>query len=118
MAAERIPVDPYVIDSLMPDLVGHDRQPSAFVVVPLALAPHRGAASRATCASYQMIADGTGLSKGSAQAALRWLVRRGLVEAERPTADVGAVAAAEVPLARPIAVERRDGRRRASAGLP
>lgn len=84
MAAERIPVDPYVIDSLMPDLVGHDRKPSAFVAYLWLWRRTRGA-SRATCASYQMIADGTGLSKGSAQAALRWLVRRGLVEAERPT---------------------------------
>ena len=25
-------LDPYVIETLMPDLVGHDKQPSAFVV--------------------------------------------------------------------------------------
>jgi hypothetical protein len=85
MATERVPVDAYVIDSLMPDLVGHDRKPSAFVVYLLLWRRTRGA-SRATSASYQMIADGTGLSKGSAQAAVQWLVRRGLVDAERRTA--------------------------------
>jgi hypothetical protein len=85
MATERAPVDAYVIDSLMPDLVGHDRKPSAFVVYLWLWRRTRGA-SRATSASYQMMADGTGLSKGSAQSALRWLGRRGLVEAKRRTA--------------------------------
>jgi hypothetical protein len=27
-----LPLDAYIIDTLMPDLVGHDRQPSAFLV--------------------------------------------------------------------------------------
>ena len=27
-----VPVDAYVLDTLMADLVGHDRQPSAFLV--------------------------------------------------------------------------------------
>jgi hypothetical protein len=30
---ERIAIDPYVIDALTPDLVGHDRKPSAFRVL-------------------------------------------------------------------------------------
>jgi hypothetical protein len=31
-AADRIAFDAYVIDALMPDLVGHDRRASAFVL--------------------------------------------------------------------------------------
>ena len=82
---DRVALDSYVLDALMPDLVGHDRRPSAFVVY-LFLWRRTRAGSRATCASYQMIADGTGLSKGSAQAAVQWLARRQLIDAERRTA--------------------------------
>jgi hypothetical protein len=81
---ERVALDPYVIDSLMPDLVGHDRRPSAFVVY-LYLWRRTRAATCPTSASYQMIADGTGLSKGSAQKAVGWLARRRLIDVTRRT---------------------------------
>jgi hypothetical protein len=84
-AVERIAVDSYVLDALMPDLVGHDRRPSAFVVY-LWLWRKTRSASHAVGASAQMIADGTGLSKGSVQAAVRALVRRRLVEIKRRSA--------------------------------
>jgi hypothetical protein len=82
---ERVSLDPYVIDSLMPDLVGHDRRPSAFVVY-LYLWRRTRAATRPTSASYQMIADGTGLSKGSSQTAVGWLAQRRLIDVKRRTA--------------------------------
>jgi hypothetical protein len=82
---ERIAVDPYVIDALMPDLVGHDRKPSAFLVYLWLWRKTRGA-SHPTGASAQMIADGTGLSKGAVQSAVRALVRRRLVEIKRRSA--------------------------------
>ena len=31
-ALSAVPLDAYVLDVLMPDLVGHDRRPSAFLV--------------------------------------------------------------------------------------
>jgi hypothetical protein len=31
-SASSLSLDPYVVDTLLPDLVGHDRQPSAFLV--------------------------------------------------------------------------------------
>ena len=76
-------LDRYVIDTLMPDLVGHDRQPSAFVVY-LYLA-HRAAAGRQAPveASLQTIAVETGLSKTAVQRGLRTLTRRRLVRAEK-----------------------------------
>jgi len=52
----RIPIDDYVLDILMPDLVGHDHQPAAFL--------------------------GTGLSKSSVQIALERLRSRELIRSK------------------------------------
>jgi hypothetical protein len=73
-------IDRYVVDTLMPDLVGHDRRPAAFIVYLFLLsAVSRGPRDVAT-ASLQTIAVKTGLSKSSVQAALRHLKRRGLID--------------------------------------
>jgi hypothetical protein len=84
---QRLAVDSYVIDALMPDLVQHDRRPSAFLVY-LYLWRRSAAASRSAVASYRMLADGTGLSKRAVQDAVRVLARRRLVDVKRtsPTA--------------------------------
>jgi CRP-like cAMP-binding protein len=87
---ERVPLDAYVLDALMPDLIGHDRRPSAFIVY-LYLWRRSKAASLPVCASHQMLADGTGLSKGSVQAALRSLKRRQLIEVKRRNATAAPV---------------------------
>jgi hypothetical protein len=75
--------DPYLVDSLMPDLVGHDRQPSAFIVY-LYLS-HRAARARtrAVAASLQVLAADTGLSKSAVQAGLRRLVQRRLLRVDK-----------------------------------
>jgi hypothetical protein len=75
--------DPYLLDSLMPDLVGHDRQPSAFLVY-LYLA-HRSARARvrSVAVSLQAMAVDTGLSKSAVQRGLRTLVRRRLVRVDK-----------------------------------
>ncbi len=76
----KIEIEPYVFDVLMPDLVGHDKRPAAFVVYLYLL----GAATRLrrdrVGASLQTIATRTGLSKSTVQAALRHLVWRGLID--------------------------------------
>lgn len=77
----RIPVDRYVVDALMPDLVGHDRAPAAFVVYLFLWARTWGAGARSVGISHRMLADATGLSKSAVQAAVRLLVRRKLVRA-------------------------------------
>lgn len=82
---ERLTLDLYVIDSLMPDLVGHDRRASAFLLYLYLWRRTRGGA-KAAVVSYSMMADGTGLSKRSVQVALAWLLRRRLVELERASA--------------------------------
>ena len=76
-------LDAYVVETLMPDLVGHDRQPSAFLVY-LYLA-HRAlrARSRSVAVSLQTLAADTGLSKSAVQRGLRTLARRRLVRVEK-----------------------------------
>jgi len=73
-------IDSYVLDTLMADLVGHDRKPSAFLVY-LHLAALAQRARRDTVgASLQSIATQTGLSKSSVQSAIRHLRRRRLLD--------------------------------------
>jgi DNA-binding GntR family transcriptional regulator len=77
---DRFTTDAYVIDVLMPDLVGHDRRPATFIVYLLLL---RLAAQRRrdeVAVSLQTIATKTGLSKSTVQAALRHLRRRRLLD--------------------------------------
>jgi hypothetical protein len=77
--AATLALDAYVVDTLMPDLVGHDRKPSAFVVyLYLAGVAKRSGRDRVS-ASLETIAVKTGLSKSSVQSAIRHLRRRGLV---------------------------------------
>jgi len=73
-------VDAYVIDVLMPDLVGHDRSPAAFVVYLFLLRQATKAKRDAVSISLQTIATKTGLSKSSVQLAIRRLSRRRLLD--------------------------------------
>jgi hypothetical protein len=82
--SDRLHVDGYVFDSLMPDLVGHDRRASAFVVYLYLWRRTRGG-TRPAVVSHSAMADGTGLSKRSVQEAFRHLQRRALVETRRAT---------------------------------
>jgi len=82
---DRVPLDAYVLDSLMPDLVGHDRRPSALLVFLYLWRKTRGGA-RPTVVSLTMMAGGTGLAKRSVQTALDHLRRRDLIAVRRATA--------------------------------
>ena len=86
-------LDPYIIDTLMPDLVGHDKQPSAFIVFLYLWARARqrpagahGAAGKWTAASLQQIAVDSGLSKSAVQDAIRTLKRRRLIQGYQESA--------------------------------
>ena len=73
-------LDPYVVDVLMPDIVGHDRRPATFIVY-LFLLRMAGRSRRDTVSvSLQTIAAKTGLSKSSVQTAIRHLRRRQLLD--------------------------------------
>jgi Helix-turn-helix domain len=79
---QRWTLDSYVVDVLMPDLVGHDRRPAAFLVYLFLLKQASTAERDAVAVSLQTIATNTGLSKSTAQAAVRHLRRRGLLDPE------------------------------------
>jgi hypothetical protein len=79
------PLDPYIIDVLMRDLTGHDRQPSAFIVYLLLWYKTFGIGERSVQISHASIADATGLSKSAVQAAVRTLTRRRLIQSARET---------------------------------
>jgi len=86
--ARRAPPDEYVFETLMPDLVGHDRAPSAFIVFLKLWHACGGCGRRGKALSLTTLAVESGLSKSSVQSAVRRLERRGLVTVLRtsPTA--------------------------------
>jgi len=78
---DAVRIDRYVLDTLMADLVGHDRSASSFLVY-LALWTRGGAGRRAPVRlSLAELAEETGLSKSAVQAGVRNLVRRRLLSA-------------------------------------
>jgi hypothetical protein len=78
-------IDLYVTDVLLRDLVGHDRRPVSFLVY-LWLAVERQRRGCAVQISYSELAENIGVSKSSAQSAVRWLVRRRLLAVSKENA--------------------------------
>jgi Helix-turn-helix domain len=77
---QRVSFDAYLIDVLMPDLVGHDRRPAAFVVYLFLLRHSQQRGRDSISMSLQTIATRTGLSKSSVQSSIRHLQRRRLLD--------------------------------------
>ena len=78
-------IDAYVLDTLLPDLVGHDRKPSAFLVYLYLWRHTRGHGRTSVAVSYRTMAADIGLSKAAAQAAVRRLRARRLVAVRQRT---------------------------------
>ncbi len=83
-----ITLDPYLLDCLLPDLVGHDRRLASFIVY---LFLYRLASSQPDWSvrmSHQSMATATGLSRSAVQGALAHLQTRQLIATSRshPTA--------------------------------
>jgi DNA-binding MarR family transcriptional regulator len=76
---ETIPIDDYVLDVLMRDLVGHDQKPAAFFVYLYLYSQAVRKKWKPIAASLRTIADATGLSKSAIQVALATLRRRELI---------------------------------------
>ncbi len=83
-----VPVEDYVLDVLLRDLVGHDKHPAAFIVFLHLYGRAARRQWRPIRASLRDIAEATGLSKSAVQTALRVLQRRELVVTKKagPTA--------------------------------
>ncbi len=78
-----IELDAYVLDTLMVDLVGHDHQPSAFLVYRFLWRRTRGEGLDEAAISLRAIAEGTGLSRRGEQDALARLAQRKLIDVAR-----------------------------------
>lgn len=76
-------IDTYILDTLMRDLVGHDRQPSAYLVYLYLWTETHGARQGTTQKALIDIAESTGLSKRGVQDALGQLAKRKFVSVER-----------------------------------
>src|SRR3954471_8241424 len=76
-------LDPYVVDSLLPDLTGHDHRPAAFLVYLFLWRVAGGAKKQGVACSYHEIAARTGLAKRTVQIAVRHLATRKLIAVEQ-----------------------------------
>jgi hypothetical protein len=82
---ETIRLDRYIVTTLLRDLVGHDRHPSAYLVYLHLTIRATGGRHATVTASYEDLATATGLSKSGVQQAVRTLKRRRLIRVERAT---------------------------------
>jgi hypothetical protein len=89
-------LDDYITDVLMRDLVGHDHKPVGFLVY-LWLAAEQARAKSEVRASYQQIAESVGISKSSAQTAVRWLLKRKLLSVVKETVTATPVYTVRAP---------------------
>jgi len=64
---QTIPIDDYVLDILMRDIVGHDRQPAAYLVYLYLYGQAVRNKWKPVPASLRALADATGLSKSAVQ---------------------------------------------------
>lgn len=81
-----VAVDDYVLDVLMRDLIGHDRQPAAYIVYLHLYREAQRVRWRPLRTSIRAMSDATGLSKSAVQAALQLLRRRELIESRSASA--------------------------------
>ena len=83
-----IAIDDYVLDVLLPDLAGHDRSPTAFLVYIVLWTKLYRSGDRSTAISLQQFVESTGMSKTAIQRSILLLKRRGLIAVSRsnPTA--------------------------------
>ena len=80
---QTVPIDDYILDVLMRDLIGHDQQPAAYLVYLYLYGQAARTKWKPVTASVRTLADGTGLSKSAIQIALARLRRRELIVTTR-----------------------------------
>src|SRR5215510_1360666 len=80
-----IELDAMLIDAVMPDLIGHDRKPAAFIVYLYLARRSFDQPDWSVKISHQTLARATGLSRSAVQSALAHLNRRQLVISSRTT---------------------------------
>lgn len=81
---DSIVLDPYVHQTLLRDLVGHDHKPAAFLIY-LWLYAEQERIGGPIAISYATLAEDTGLSRSASQAAVAWLIRRKMLSVRKET---------------------------------
>ena len=76
-------IDEYILDTLMRQLVGHDRQPSAFLVYLLLWRLSHGKGRPRVQIALTDIAEVIGISKRSVQEGISWLSKQKLISIQR-----------------------------------
>jgi DNA-binding transcriptional MocR family regulator len=76
---QTVPIDDYILDVLMRDLVGHDQQPAAYLVYLHLYGQAARTRWKPVSTSLRTLAEATGLSKSAIQTALQNLRRRELI---------------------------------------
>jgi len=77
-------IDPYLVDTLMRDLVAHSRSSAAFLVYLQLYRQTHGAGRETVSISHKVLAELTGISKRSVQTALAHLIARRLIRRRKP----------------------------------
>jgi DNA-binding GntR family transcriptional regulator len=95
-----VSIDAYILDTLMADIVGHDRQPSAFLVYVFLWRRTHGDGQPSVQVSLLDIAASTGLSKRAVQDALGLLSKRRLLSIQRESITAIPVYSVRRPWAR------------------
>ena len=78
-----VPIDDYVLDVLMRDLIGHDQKAAAYLVYLFLYGQSVRKGWRPVPASLRTLAESTGLSKSAIHTALAHLRRRKLIVSTR-----------------------------------
>ena len=88
MIAIAMRLDPYIVDTLMRDLVSHSRSSAAFLVYLQLYRQTHGTGRESVPMSHQVLAELIGISKRSVQTAIAHLIDRRLIRRRkaRPTA--------------------------------
>ncbi|HKE24404.1 MAG TPA: helix-turn-helix domain-containing protein [Bryobacteraceae bacterium] len=81
-------IDPYILNTLMRDLVAHSRSSTAFLVYLQLYGKTYGVGRDSVAISHQILAEWIGISRRSVQTALTHLIGRRLIRRRksRPTA--------------------------------
>jgi hypothetical protein len=83
LIAVAMKIDPYVVDTLMRDLVAHSRSPAAFLVYLQLYRLTHGAGRESVAMSHSVMAELVGISKRSVQLAVAHLAERRLIKKQR-----------------------------------
>jgi DNA-binding FadR family transcriptional regulator len=94
--AGKAALDDYIIETLLPDLVGHDRSLVSFIIY-VKLWHDSCGPGKKLAVSLSTLAVETGLSKSAVQAALRRLRARGYLSVRRASATAVPVYSVQAP---------------------